>query len=574
VTSHWAYARGALMLAVSVTACGGRGAGAPGGTAGAGGAPPPDHDAVADVTTDDSARDAQSDAPVDAGIDDATADAMPEPGVVALHRLDSVEYDNTAKDLLGVTTTPASHFLDDETDSSTGGFDNLAENLHMSPARYQQDFEAAKSLADAVWSDDTLRARIVTCAPDAADACAHRIVAAFGLRAWRRPLTDGEVAALVAAADGVMTATGDFQLAMKRVVTIMLSSVSFLYKVEAAPAPGATTPGALSGYELASRLSYLLWSSMPDDALLALGDGLRADDVLSAQLDRMLEDPRAAAFVENFAGQWLGMRELAAHGVTVSAYPEWDATLQQSLTKEMSLYFEDFLDRTFDGFLTADLHFVDARLALHYRVNATPAGDDFERVELLPATHTGFLGLAGFLTLTSTSDRTSPAERGRWILDHLLCDAPPPHPGAVPSLDAAGVPVDTRAALEKTFGDASCAACHDGFDGVGFALEHFDGIGQFRADYSPTLAIDATGTLDGAAFDGAAALAATLAKDPRVPTCAARKALSYALGRVLVASDAAPVAKIVASWQQGSIRALLRTIVLSDSFRLRREETP
>jgi hypothetical protein len=501
----------------------------------------------------------------------------PDPGRVAMHRLDKIEYDNTVKDLLGVTSSPASGFQDDQVDESPSGFDNVAENLSMSPERYLDDFNAAKTLADAVWSDATLKSRIITCAPDAQGKCARSIIAAFGLRAWRRPLTDGEVSSLGTFADGAVAATGDFQAGMKRVVTFMLSSLPFLYKIEADPDPRSTTPHPLTGYELASRLSYLLWSSMPDDALLALGDGLRQDAVLTAQFDRMLADPRANALTQNFAGQWLGMRDLAAHVVEPAAYPEWDEALRASMVGEMSLYFGDFLDRTFDGFVTADLHFVDARLGTHYQLADPPTGAQFERLDLQPATHTGFLGLAGFLTVTSLPYRTSPSTRGSWILEHLLCDGPSgsPHDGDPPSLDLAGVPADPRTALEQDLGGAACATCHETFDGMGFALEHYDGIGQLRADYSPTQPIDAAGILpDGTRFDGATALAATLARDPRLPACAARQALTYALGRVLDDDDRDRVANLVAAWQEGTVRDLLRAIVLSDAFRSRRGEAP
>ena len=493
-----------------------------------------------------------------------------------MHRLTNVEYDNTAKDLLGVATTPAPFFEEDESDEATGGFDNLAENLHMSPARFQQDFAAAKALADAVWADATLRGRIVTCAADANGQCARTIIAAFGLRAWRRPLTDAEVASLGKVADAAVVATGDFQAGMKQVVTVMLSSLPFLYKIEADPDPNAATPHPLTGYELASRLSYLLWSTMPDDALFKLGDGLRRDDVLAAQLDRMLADPRSDAFIQSFAGQWLGLRALAEHFVETNRYPEWDETLRQSELTEMFLFFSELLGRRFDGFLTVDLHYVDERLGLHYQLANPPMGPDFARAEL-PDGHIGFLGLAGFLSLSSLPDRSSPSRRGSWILGHLLCDAPPPHPGLLPSLDVdGGAPVDPRAALAQSLGAATaCADCHKTFDGAGFALEHFDGIGQFRSDYAPTEAIDATGTLPGGtSFDGASALAAALAKDPRLATCAVSKTLSYALGRVLDDGDQGRVAQLVASWQQGTFHDLLRTVVLSDAFRFRRGEAP
>jgi hypothetical protein len=498
-----------------------------------------------------------------------------DPGRVLLHRLNRTEYDNTAKDLLGVTTTPATTFIDDlSADTPTGAFDNAAEGLTMSPERYQQYFDAAKAMVEDVWADDALKARIVTCASDAAGTCTRDVITAFGLRAWRRPLTDAEVTSLVTFATAAQKETGDFQVAMKRVVTLMLSSLPFLYKVEIDPQPASLAPHRLSGYELATRLSYLLWSTMPDDRLLGLADELQQDAVLAAELDRMLYDPRSDAFVHAFAGQWLGGREMADHDVDPEAYPNWNDDLQAAMTEEIYLFFLGLIDRPFDGFLTTDVHYVNNALGAYYRLANPPAGDAFVSVDL-PAGHTGFLGLGGFLTATSLSSRTSPSKRGDWVMTHLMCTPPGQHDGMNPPLNLGLTPTSPRAALAPALATPSCSGCHSMFDGVGFGLESYDGIGQFRSSYSPTAPIDATGTLDdGTTFDGATELAAVLSRDPRLATCAVRNTLSYAIGRVLDAGDAARVARVGDSWAKGTFRSLLHTIVLGDAFRLRRGETP
>jgi hypothetical protein len=512
----------------------------------------------------------------DGAIDGNVAVSPGDPGRVPIHRLTKVEYDNTAKDLLGVTTTPAVRFEDDVWGGDLDGFDNLAENLRMSPGRYLQYFEVAKSLADQVWASPALRDRIVTCAPDGTGQCARRIVAAFGARAWRRPLTDAEVAKLGEVADAALVQTGDFQQSIKRVVTVMLSSVPFLYKVEIDPQPTSLVAHPLTGAELASRLSYLLWSTMPDDTLRALGDGLRDDAVLDQQLDRMLADPRSDAFVRNFAGQWLGIRELAAHSASPVAYPAWDEALRDAMVKEMNLFFTTLIDASFDGFLRADLHFVNGRLGHHYALAQPPMGNtDFVRVAGATG-RVGFLGLAGFATLTSPSNRTSPSQRGSWVLGHLLCTPPPPPPPNVPpgDIDPSASP-NTRKALERSLTSVACTTCHRIFDGIGFGLENFDGIGQFRSSYAPGEPIDATGQLeDGTKVNGATELGAALAADPRLATCAVRKTLSYALGRRLDDGDREEVAALADAWRQGTFRQLLRAIVLSDAFRLRRGEAP
>jgi len=405
-------------------------------------------------------------------------------------------------------------------------------------------------------------------------ACARAIITAFGLRAWRRPLTDAEVTSLAAFAAAAQKDTGDFQLAMKRVVTLMLSSLPFLYKVEIDPQPGSLTPHRLSGYELGSRLSYLLWSTMPDDRLLALGDDLQQDAVLAAELDRMLDDRRSDAFVQAFAGQWLGGRELADHVVDQDAYPAWSDDLRAAMTEELYLFFTGLLDRPFDGFLTTDQHYVDAVLGTYYQLTDPPVDGTFFSVDL-PGGHRGFLGLGGFLTMTSLSTRTSPSKRGDWVMTHLMCTPPPQHDGGTPPLDLGTTSTSPRTALAPTLANPSCSGCHKLFDGVGFALEGYDGIGQFRTSYSPTEPVDATGTLDdGTAFDGATELAAVLSRDGRLATCAVRNTLSYALGRVLAADDDARVAGIRDAWAKGTFRGLLRTIVLGDAFRMRRGEAP
>jgi hypothetical protein len=191
-----------------------------------------------------------------------------------------------------------------------------------------------------------------------------------------------------------------------------------------------------------------------------------------------------------------------------------------------------------------------------------------------PADHAGFLGLAGFLTLTSLPTRTSPSMRGSWIREHLLCDPPATHPvGVDPRLDLPPT-ANVRKVLEQSLLQASCRDCHATFDGPGFALEHFDGIGRSRASYSETEPIDAEGTLGAATFDGAGELGAVLAKDPRFAACVTRKALTYAMGRVLDDSDSDRLAGIAASWKQGSLRQLLHGIVATDAFRFRRGEAP
>jgi hypothetical protein len=552
-----------LGLALSAGACR-SGAPATGGAAGTGGGAGMDGAAPA---LDGAAG--GSDGPIQAGPDAGPPGGS---GRVTLHRLTRFEYDNTVKDLLYVASTPADTFQGDDL---VDGFDNLAEGLHISPARYLQYLDAAKTLAETVFADDALRGRIVTCAEDAAGQCARDIIKNFGLRAWRRPLSAAESESVGAFYDAVRVETGDFRAALQRTVAMMLSSLPFLYKVEVDPEPTSTTPHPLSGYELASRLSYLLWGSMPDDELLRLAPSLGEPTVLMAQVERLLADAGGFdRFVRGFAGRWLGVEELAAHHADRVAYPRWDGAVSAAMVTEMYLYFREYRTNPLSTFFTNDVHWVDGRLAANYNVTDLALDAPLTRIEK-PATHAGFLGLAGFLTLTSPPNRTSPSMRGRWILEHLLCAPPDGHPpGIMPKLNL-GPADDVRKALTLSLLQPSCRDCHATFDGLGFALEHFDGIGIFRQAYaSPMEPIDATGSLGAATFDGAAQLGAALSKDPRFAACTVRKALSYALGRRLTDGDADLVAGVTAAWKQGSINALLREIVATQAFRFRHGEAP
>jgi hypothetical protein len=243
---------------------------------------------------------------------------------VPIHRLNQAEYDNTMKDLLGVTSTPANSFIADET---AYGFDNIAEAFNMTDVRFEQYYNAADMLVDTVFADPTLTAKIMTCTPaGAADtACIGQIISSFGMRAWRRPITAAEVTRLTQVATDAIALGTDATGGVKQVVKTMLASLPFLYRVEMDATPNSPTAHALDPYELASRLSYLTWSSMPDDMLFGLAQNgtLVNNDVLSAQVDRMMADPKANSFVLNFAGQWLGMRKLLTHAVDAGAYPAW-----------------------------------------------------------------------------------------------------------------------------------------------------------------------------------------------------------------------------------------------------------
>jgi len=509
--------------------------------------------------------------------------AAPDVNRVAIHRLNNTEYDNTVHDLLGVVSTPGKSFIEDE---KLFGFDDIASAFGMTDAEYEQYSDAADALVTEAFADATLRARVVTCAPSSGTdtACTRKIISDFGLKAWRRPLETAEVDRLTTLATDALASGADFNGSIAQVVTAMLSSVPFLYRVEIDANPASTDAHPVGPYEMASRLSYLFWSTMPDTELLgaAAKGTLNDPGALSAEVDRMLADARASAFVSSFAGQWLGLRDLASHQVDPTVFPGWSEQLRSSMVAEGLAYFREFLSggRGMKDFFTADVNFVDAPLAALYGISAG-SGTGPSRVTNTSDARRGFVGLASFLTLTSYSYRTAPTLRGKWVLENLLCQDIPPPPPNVPKLDSASADPsmlqseNVRQRLEAHRVDPVCASCHKVLDPIGLGLENFDAIGEYRMNYPNGDAIDASGTLpDGTPFVGLSQLTDALSKDTRLLDCVTRKMMTYALSREIVASDASYTQKIQTTWTSDGLglASLVKQIVLSDPFRSRRGE--
>jgi hypothetical protein len=510
------------------------------------------------------------------------------PGAVGIHRLNAFEYDNTINDLLGLSQNLAqTTFVPDE--MGTTGFDNEAGALTMTDAEFQQYFNAADALTEQAFAAPALAGKIVTCAPASATdkACLDGIINAFGVRAYRRPLAPDEVQRFEALAADAATNGADFNGQVKQLVKMMLSSLPFLYRIEVDPDPASLTLHRLGPYELATRLSYLVWSSMPDAALFAAAQSgaLASDATLQQQLARMLADPRAAAFTKSFAGQWLGARALGAHQIEPTAFPRWSEPLRQAMIQEVELYFDEFLTggRPWTEFLTAPVSFVNGPLAALYGYKNVPATQTtMTRVMKGDANRVGFLGTGAFLTQSSYSYRTVPTLRGKWVYENILGQAVPAPPPGVPTLDKQAPATDTmtqeenvRARLLAHRADATCAACHNTLDPIGIGLENFDGIGAYRSAYGNGQAIDATGMLpDGTTFDSLPQLAAILsqgARQTQMLSFAVQQLAAYALGRPLVAGDMPALAQIQQQWagQGYAFQGLLQDVVMSEAFRSR-----
>ncbi|MGH7128099.1 MAG: DUF1592 domain-containing protein, partial [Planctomycetaceae bacterium] len=409
---------------------------------------------------------------------------------------------------------------------------------------------------------------------------AREIFTAFLPRAFRRPVEPHEVEPIVELVVFVSEQGETFEQAVSIGVQAALVSPRFLFRVERDPA--ADDPDGvrrLSDYELASRLSYFLWSSMPDEELFehARRGDLHKPDVLTAQVRRMLADPKAHALTENFAAQWLNLRNLAACTPDPEHFEDFDDELRQDMRRETELLFETIVteDRNILDFLDADFTFVNERLAEHYGLEDVE-GDDFRRVSLAGTRRRGVLTHASILTLTSNPNRTSPVKRGKWILENLLDQAPPDPPPNVPQLEetAKENPDATlRQQLEMHRANPTCASCHKVMDPLGLAFEHFDPVGRWREkqDGKP---IDASGRLPGGEeFNGAVELVAVLkTRQDDFSRCLAEKMLTYALGRGLERFDTCAVDEIVGSMRDNDHRfsALVLAIVRSDPFLKRR----
>ena len=346
----------------------------------------------------------------------------------------------------------------------------------------------------------------------------------------------------------------------------------------AGAAPG--TPYRVPDLELASRLSFFLWSSIPDDELLDLAEAgtLHRPEVLEAQTRRMLADPRADALVENFAGQWLYLRNVRALTPDEDLFPDFGEALRRSFQRETELFFASVLreDRSVLDFLTADYTFVNERLARHYGM-PNVYGSHFRRVNLPDASRRGLLGHGSILAATAYPTRTSPVLRGKWVLENLLGTPPPLPPPDVPSLEETtsdGAAVSMREAMEQHRSNPVCASCHRLMDPPGFALEQFDAVGRYRTRNEANAPIDASGVLpDGTVFDGASGLREALLGRPDLfVTTLAEKLLIYALGRGVEHHDAPAIRAITreAAADGHRFSSLILGVVKSPPFQMRR----
>ncbi len=437
--------------------------------------------------------------------------------------------------------------------------------------------------------DTPTRRRIFTCrpAPDASEAearaCAREILSALARRAYRRPVEEADVATLLEFYDDGPGEDG-FEAGIQFALERLLADPDFLFRVVRDPVDATPNTGyPISDVELASRLSFFLWSSIPDDQLLdAAEEGtLSNPDVLEQQVRRMMADPRSQAMVDNFVGQWLYVRNMRGVYPDPNLFPHFDENLREAFQRETELFIGNQLreDRSLRALLSADYTYVNERLAEHYGI-PNVYGSRFRRVDLDGVQRGGLLGQGSVLTVTSYPNRTSPVLRGKWVLENLLGAAPPEPPPDIPALDERtddGAPRSLREAMIEHRENPACSVCHAPMDPIGFALQNYDAIGGWRDTNEGGDPVDASGVLpDGGAFTGRAELTDLLLDRPEdfVGTVT-EKLLMYALGRGVEYYDAPVVRRIVREAAGDDYRwsAIILGIVQSDPFQMRRSDS-
>jgi hypothetical protein len=490
--------------------------------------------------------------------------------------LTRVEYARTVDDLFGPGVLDASSLPPGE---RALGFDNNADVISTSDLLVDAYEDLAERAGDVVAAN---LSQYVPCAMAAQDsACAAQFVADFGQRAWRRPLDGSEQAALLSVFSDGNAAVG-FGEGISRVTAVLLASPQFLYRLEFGAGAATDLAGAvvLSPYELATRLSYLMWGSMPDGALLdaAAGGRLVTPSDLEREARRMLGDARAHDIVTTFHAQWIGLDKLDGIDKDPIVYPLYTPALGDLFAQETNRFVDEVVwnrEGTLKALLTAPYTFGDATLATFYGA-APPAGGGFGLLAPAQAQRAGFLTQGAFLSVYGKANQSDPVHRGRFVRERMLCTTPPPPPQNViirpPDLDPR---LTTRQRFDEHTSSAQCSGCHLLLDPIGFGFEHYDGMGRWR-DMEGGQPVDGSGSLTGTDvdgdFDGAVALGAKLAQSTDVQLCYATQWFRFGYGRGETDADACSLHDLATSFvaSQGNVRELLIALTQTEAFRYRR----
>ena len=516
-----------------------------------------------------------------------------DPGPAFVRRVTHTEYDNTIRDLLGMPTTIGDQF---PTEEVRLGFDNNAAALSVSPDLAQQYLTSAETLAAAATTGANM-AKLVPCDPTTAgvDACGQQFIAAFGQRAYRRPLAAADTT-LLTGVFNVGKAT-DFATGVRIVVETVLQSPQFLYRIESGRAPVASDPSIavtdgsapnptqivrLDDWEMASRLSYMLWGSMPDDTLFAAAAAgkLSADADIAAQAVRMLKDPKAHDMVADFHDQWLGVSAIGALEKDPTVYPSFTTTIAGLMQQETAMFLDDVVwneNGTLSTIFTAPYTFVNGPLAQYYGI-AGVTGDAFVKTPVDTTRRSGLLTLGGFLSTQAKENQTSPVHRGKFVREQFLCQQLPPPPPNVQIIPPALSPtLTTRQRFEQHSASAACSPCHHLMDPIGLGFETFDGAGIYRSMENGQ-PIDSSGQVDSAdaelqgPFNGVLELEKKLGQSSTVQQCTTTQWFRYAYGRAETDADTCSMAALSDQFAAGGFKVqdLLAALTQTKAFLYRR----
>jgi hypothetical protein len=504
-------------------------------------------------------------------------------GTHVIHRLTRTEYANTIRDLLGTSLMSLESL---PPDTGGEGFSKTSLSQASSTNTLQAYEAASNEVIETVFKDPALKGQLVTCDLATGTACVRSTLEAFLPKAWRRPVEAAEVDRLLVLADTEAQAGGSAEEQLKLTLRAALTSVKFLYLLEKDPNPADTTPHKLSDYELASRLSYFLWSSMPDTDLMSLAaqGKLQDDTVLAQQVTRMLADPiKGAAMTNVFAAEWVHLQVIPEKQPDRTLFPMVDDALKQSMIQQTTTFFQDLLTSgaPVSNLVASDYTFVDAGLASLYGLPA-PQGPGFVKTSLTGTTRIGgILGQSSILMQFASQVRSSAVKRGAWVLESVLCaPAPPPPPDVAaasaaqemdPEFQAKVAQQTWRERLAEHREPSSCAVCHNMIDPIGLALENYDAVGQYRT-MDVGKVIDASGELvpgdTSTAFTDAFGMTALLAKDDRVASCIAQKLLTFALTRSPTTSEINYVSALTAG-NSDALGNVITKVVTGNPFRYR-----
>lgn len=507
-----------------------------------------------------------------------TCEGKLEPGPAPIRRMTRFEFNNTVRDLLGDTTNPADNFGVEE---EALGFNNNAANLVTSSTLAEKYMLTAEGIAER--ATDPL-SKSVPCDPASIgeEECGAAFIDSFGQRAFRRPLRDAERSMFTALFREGLDTDG-FRVGIQMVIQAALQSPPFLYRVEfgmtddATPDEASTEAIRLDHWEMASRLSYFLWGTMPDEELFAAAQAgeLGTPAEIEGQARRMLENPKARRAIEQFHVQWLDYDRIASVGKDAGLFPEYSPALGQLMRQETSAFVEHVVfddDGALETLLTASYSFMNQELAGFYDVDG-PTGEAFERVDLDPDERAGLMTAGSLLTINAHSNQTSPVHRGKLVREQFLCDTMPPPPAdvmiTVPEPDPDSTAKERFAQHSE---DPACHGCHQLMDPIGFGFEGYDALGRYRTEENGQ-PIDTSGEIiqsdiDGP-FTGALELATKLAGSAQVQSCYRTQWFRYAYGRGELDEDACSLRLLDDAFASGDIRELLVALTQTPAFQYR-----